>query len=56
MSNVSDHQLKNINYADNPWLSLLGEGREWVVIDMWKGEEYTGCLSHKLTNFAKMRR
>jgi len=24
-----------------------------VVIDMWRGEEYTGCLSHKLTNFAK---
>ena len=42
--------------SDNPRLSLLGKGREEVIIDRWKGEEYTGCLSHKLTNFAKMRR
>ena len=31
--------------VENRWLSTCG-----------KGEEYTGCRSRKLTNFAKMRR
>ncbi len=31
-------------YVDNRWLSTGG-----------KGEEYTGCLSRKLTYFVKMR-